>query len=141
MFRGGSTLFYPSKAFSLREHAPPTPTLLFGPQGVRCAEAKKTVPPRRVYRFSGTSFPVCVRIFFKRSQSNHTIIGIFSLQYGPYSAVQKNFPSDSAQKNLTPSLLFVHSSNFFKKNNVFLEFQWAVMLSLMKQQKTSRLFF
>jgi hypothetical protein len=55
--------------------------------------------------------------------------------------VQKNFPFDSSQKNIPPPIIFVQSNNFFRKNNVFLEFQWAVMLSLMKQQKTSRLFF
>jgi hypothetical protein len=43
-------------------------------------QVEKTIPPRRVYRFLGTTFPLFVRIFFKRSQSNHTIIGMFSLK-------------------------------------------------------------
>ena len=34
-------------AFFSREHAPPTPTLLFGPQGVRCAAAEKIILARR----------------------------------------------------------------------------------------------
>jgi hypothetical protein len=55
-------------------------TFFFGPQGVRCAKPKKTVPSRRIYRLMETIFPLFVRIFFKRSQSNHTIIGIFSLK-------------------------------------------------------------
>ncbi len=34
-------------AFSLWAHAAPTPTLLFGPQGVRYAAAKKIILARR----------------------------------------------------------------------------------------------
>jgi hypothetical protein len=37
-------------AFSSGESAAPTPTLFFGPQGVRCAEAGKIILARRFFK-------------------------------------------------------------------------------------------
>ena len=45
-------------AFSSGEHAAPTPTLLFGPQGVRYAKPKKIILARR-------SPSVVLRYFFR----------------------------------------------------------------------------
>jgi hypothetical protein len=54
-------------------------TFLWASRGpLRQAEKNRPVPP--YLSFDGNNFsPVC-KIFFKRSQSNHTIIGIFSLK-------------------------------------------------------------